>query len=68
MSLKTWRVEMANKLGMSTHAFTAMVYNHKNLYYPRVKRINSRVVLVLWSMTADAMQGVMRNNKWKRLT
>lgn len=47
MNLKQYRCDMADKLGISERAFTKRMYDHRHLWYPEVKRINRRVVVVV---------------------
>lgn len=47
MNLKQYRCDMADKLGISEAGFCSMMYSHRDLYYPKVRRINKRVVQVI---------------------
>jgi len=45
--MKQWRLEQANKLGVPVSTVINRLYDSKVIPYPRVVRINTRVVLVL---------------------
>lgn len=48
--MKQWRFEMAMRLGISEHAVACRIYQlkgKKRMPYPRVRRVNKRVVFVI---------------------